>query len=109
LRRTRLLVKYEKAGQDCCIRLNKTNPNTNWSCRKKFLKELVWGILDQVEANASEHIVNVMQGWKGSHNVAVAEVKMDSGEVASRLSKQFASKKKAAHDFGSVYIVNSVK
>jgi hypothetical protein len=43
--------------------------------KKKWLKDIVGGTLDQLVEKASEHIVNVMQGWKGKKNVLVAEVK----------------------------------
>jgi hypothetical protein len=61
--------------------------------RKKWLKELVGAVLDQVEDNSSSHIVNVMQGWKGTNSVPVVIVKMNNGNLALRLRKQFASKK----------------
>ena len=61
--------------------------------RKKWLKDLVGAVLDQVEENSSSHVVNVMQGWKGPNSVPVAEVKMNSSDLALKLRKQFASKK----------------
>jgi hypothetical protein len=36
-----------------------------------------------------------MQGKKNSNNIPLAEVKMDSAELASKIRKQFAAKKKA--------------
>ena len=65
-------------------------------------------MLDQIVEKASEHIVVVMQGWKGKSNVPVAEVKMDNSELASKLRKEFAAKKKAGKDFGRLFMANSV-
>jgi hypothetical protein len=39
----------------------------------------------------------VIQGWKGLNNIPLAEVKMDNN-LAIRLRKQFAMKKKLAMD-----------
>ena len=60
---------------------------------KKWLKDLVGDVLNQVEVGSSNHILNVMQGWKGAHNIQIAEVRMDSGDLASKIRKQFAAKK----------------
>lgn len=66
------------------------------------------GVLNQVEVGSSDHILNVTQGWNGKNNIPLAEVRMDSGDLALKLRKQFAAKKKAGQDFGSTYLVNSV-
>ena len=76
--------------------------------KKKWLKDLVSEILEKIQEKASEHIVSVMQGWKGKNTVPVAEVKMDSSELASKIRKEFAIKKKAGQDFGKVFMANSV-
>jgi hypothetical protein len=49
-----------------------------------------------------------MQRCKGSNNIPLAEVRMNSSELAPRIRKQFAAKKEAGHDFGRVYLANSV-
>ena len=73
------------------------------------MKELVGGVLDQIEAGSSGHVLSVMQGWRGSGGfIPLAEVRMDDVELAGRLRKQFATKKKAGTDFGRTYIANSV-
>ena len=76
--------------------------------KKKWLKGLVGEILNQVEGGSSDHILNVIQGWSGPHSIPLAEVRMDSGDLASRLRKQFAIKKRGGHDFGRAYLANSV-
>ena len=75
--------------------------------RKKWMKDLVGGVLNKVEEGASGRILNVIQGWKGDHNIPLAEVRMDGVELAGRIRKLFAEKK-AGTDFGRVYMANSV-
>jgi hypothetical protein len=41
-------------------------------------------------------------------NLKLAEVWIDSGDLASRLRKQSADKKKGVHDFGGIWLANSV-
>ena len=76
--------------------------------KRKWLRDLVGEVLEQVEASSSQHILVVMQGWKGQNNVPVAEVRMSSVELASKLRKQFAIKKRAGKDFGRIFMANSV-
>ena len=76
--------------------------------KKKWLRDLVGNILNQVETGSSDHMLNLIQGWKGSANIPLAEVRMDSVELAVKIRKQFAAKKKSGHDFGRVYLANSV-
>jgi hypothetical protein len=76
--------------------------------KKKWLKNVVGEVLDQVVEGASGHILNVIQGWNGRTNFPLAEVRMDSGDLATKIRKQFAAKKKGGHDFGKIYMCNSV-
>ncbi len=47
-------------------------------------------------------------GRKNSQDIPLAEVKLDSAELALKIRKQFAEKKKAGQDFGKTFITNSV-
>jgi hypothetical protein len=49
-----------------------------------------------------------MQVWKATTNAQVAEIKMDSWDLASKQRKQLATKQKACNDFGKTYLANSV-
>ena len=75
--------------------------------KKKWIKTIVGEALDQVETGSAEHILGVVQGWNGKNSIPLAEVRMDSEALASRLRKQFAAKKRGSHDFGKLYIANS--
>jgi hypothetical protein len=61
--------------------------------KKKWLRELGRDILNQMEAGSLDHMLNLIQGLKGSNNVPLAEVRMNSGELAFKIRKQFAAKK----------------
>ena len=64
--------------------------------------------MNQIEEGSEEHILNVIQGWKGPHNIPLVEVRMDDAGLASRLRKLFAVKKRGGHEFGKIYVANSV-
>jgi hypothetical protein len=50
-----------------------------------------------------------MHGWQGLNNIPLAEVRIDSSDLATRLRKQFATiKKKSGHDFEKIYLANSI-
>jgi hypothetical protein len=76
--------------------------------KKKWIKDLVGDILNQVEAGSAERMLNVIQGWKGKNIIPLVEVRMENAEVAQKIRKQFAAKKKAGQNFGKVYLSNSV-
>ena len=75
--------------------------------KKKWLRDIVGGVLNQIETGASEHILNVVQGWNGRNSIPLAEVRMDTEVLATSLRKQFAVKKRGGHDLGKVYMANS--
>ena len=53
-------------------------------------------------------MVFVSQGRSSNRDIPLAEVRMSSREIAVRLRKNFAQKKKTGHDFGRTYISNCV-
>ena len=75
--------------------------------KKKWLRDIVGGVLNQIETGASEHILNIVQGWNGRNSIPLAEVRMDSEVLATSLRKKFAEKKRGGHDLGKVYMANS--
>ena len=76
--------------------------------KKAWLKNIVSLVLNQIEPNSGDHIVFVSLGHKNSQDIPLAEVKLDSAELALKIRKQFAEKKKAGQDFGKTFITNSV-
>ena len=51
-------------------------------------------VLNQIETGSSDQILSVIQGWQGSNNIPLAEVRMSSAEVAAKIRRQFAKKKR---------------
>ena len=74
----------------------------------KWLKEMVANVLDSIEPGISGEIIFVTQGRSGNREVPLAEVRMKNKEIALRLRKTYAQKKKAGKDFGRIYISNCV-
>ena len=60
--------------------------------RKNWIKKLVGDVLNQIEAGSSDQILSMTQGWQGSNNIPLAEVRMRSAEVAAKIRRQFATK-----------------
>ena len=89
--------------------LTTTVPTTQgFEEKKKWIRGIVGEVLNKVEEGATNHILSVTQGWKGGNNIPLAEVRMDSVDLALRIRKQFAVKKRGGADFGKVYLANSV-
>ena len=68
--------------------------------KKKWIKNLVGEVLNQIETGSSDQILSVIQGWQGSNNIPLAEVRMSSAEVAAKIRRQFAKKKRKAMTSG---------
>ena len=75
---------------------------------KKWLKDMVTEALEAIETGSSKEIIFISQGRSNNRDVPLAEVRMTSKEVAIRLRKLFAQKKKAGKDFGRIYVSNCV-
>ena len=75
---------------------------------RKWLKNIVSEVLDKIEPGISSEIVFVTQGRSRDREVPLAEVRMKSKEIATRLRKGFANQKKMGKDFGRIYITNCV-
>ena len=87
---------------------NKTPSPTNLEDRKRWIDEMVGGVLNKIEPNSAAHVVFANQGRNKSRDIPLFEIKMDSKEIALKIRKQFAAKKKSGTDFGRLYIANSV-
>jgi hypothetical protein len=68
----------------------------------KWLEEIVLQVLDSMEPRISVEIKFISQGQSGTREVPLVEVRMSSKEIAVRLKKNFAQKKKTGHDFEHV-------
>ena len=73
-----------------------------------WLRNIVSEFLNTIEAGISSEIIFVTNGRRKDKEIPLAEVKLDSRDIALRIRKLFAEKKKAGEDFGKMYITNSV-
>ena len=74
----------------------------------KWLKNLVSEVLNSIEDGIASEIIFVSQGRSNNRDIPLAEVRMSSREIALRLRKTFAQKKKSGQNFGKVYLSNCV-
>ena len=75
---------------------------------RKWVKNIVGEFLNSIEPESAAHIVFANQGNNKSRDIPIAEVKMDSKELALRIRKQFAAKKKLGVNLGKAFVTNSV-
>ena len=87
---------------------NRTTMPTGLEAKKKWVNEMVGGILDSIVPEASKHFLFANQGRSRGRDVTLVEVRMESKEMAFKIRKQFAEKKKAGVDFGRLFLSNSV-
>jgi hypothetical protein len=81
---------------------------SNLEEKKKWQKDIVGKILNQIVPEAAEQITFINMGRKNSNYIPVAEVTMANREIALNVRKQFSVQKRAGKDFGKAYIANSV-
>jgi hypothetical protein len=65
---------------------------------------MIGGILDSIVPEASKNFLFANQGRSRGRDVTLAEVRMESKEMAFKVRKQFAEKKKAGVDFGRLFL-----
>lgn len=75
---------------------------------KKWLKEMVSEALESIEKGTAKDIIFVAQGRSSNKDIPLAEVRLTSRDIALKIRRTFAEKKKAGHDFGRLYIANCV-
>jgi hypothetical protein len=64
--------------------------------------------LNKTEQGVSSDIIFVTQGKSGNRDVLLVEVRLSSKEVAIRIRKTFAQKRKNKKDAGKIFITNCV-
>ena len=87
---------------------NKTPMPQSFQDRKKWVLDMVGEVIERIEKGAKNKIVWANQGRRNEKEIPMAEVKMESREVARRIRLGFAEKKRAGEDFGKLFIANSV-
>ena len=76
--------------------------------KKKWINSMVGEVLDKIVPDASKHIAFTSLGSRNTRIIPVVEVKMDSRDLAVKIRKGFWEKKKSGHDFGRIFVANSV-
>ena len=87
--------------------MSKVPMPVNGEEKKKWLNGIVGEILDRIEPGASQHVIFASLGSRNQRVIPLVEVRLDSRELALKIRKQFATKKREI-DFGRVFIANSV-
>ena len=87
---------------------NKTPRPNNLEDRKRWIDEMIGGALNSIEPHSGKHVVFANQGKNKTKDIPLFEVKMDSKELALKIRRQFAAKKKSGADLGRLYIANCV-
>jgi hypothetical protein len=69
---------------------------------------MVGDVVSRIEQGAEKNFLWINQGRRGEREIPMAEVRMESKEVAHGIRRKFAEKKRAGEDFGKIFIANSV-
>ena len=62
--------------------------------KQKWLKDIVGEILNKIEPGSSSHIIFTSLGSRNQRFIPLVEVKLDSRELAVKIRKQYAQKKR---------------
>jgi hypothetical protein len=76
--------------------------------KKKWHKKIVGEVLDRIVPDSTKHIVFCSLGSRNSRFIPQVEVKLYSRQLALKIRKELSSMKKTEHDFGRIFIANSV-
>ena len=63
---------------------------------KKWLKEMVSEALESIEKGTAKDIIFVAQGRSSNKDITLAEVRLTSRDIALRIRRTFAEKKRLA-------------
>ena len=88
--------------------VNKVPMPQGFQDKKKWVLDMVGDVVNRIEEGAAGKIIWANQGRRNEREIPMAEVKMESKEVARRIRLKFAEKKRAGEDFGKLFIANSV-
>jgi hypothetical protein len=101
-----------KAKEDRIVMTGLTSSNPpprDWAPRKEWLRTLVIDTLKKVLPDFNGKVGFINQGKSNGRDIPMAEVKCESVEVATKIRKSFAEKRKVDPKvFGRLYIANSV-
>jgi hypothetical protein len=68
--------------------------------RKKWMAEMVGQVINKIEQGAGEKIIWINQGSRNAWEIPMAEVKLESKEIAHKIKRKFVERKRAGEDMG---------
>ena len=74
----------------------------------KWMREMVGAILNRIVPDSAEKITFIKMGRNNNREIPLAEVKMESRELAMEIRKKYAAKRRDGEDFGKLFLANSV-
>ena len=72
------------------------------------MRKIIDELLNKIVPGSSEKIVFINQGRNWGRDIPMAEVKLESREIAFKLRNSFVTMKKGGMDFGRTHISNCV-
>ena len=76
--------------------------------KRTWLREMVGGVFNNLMPGAADEILFVDLGRKNSREIPLVEVKMKSKEIAGKIRRQFAARRRAGGNFGKLFLANAV-
>ena len=104
-------VELNKAKEDRIIINGLTNPTpcpVGVEEKKKWMMDMVTPIVDSIVEGSSKEIAFVSLAGTKERDIPLCEVRFKSREMAIKIRREFAAKKKGGTDFGRIAIFNSV-
>ena len=76
--------------------------------KKRWMAEMVGKVINKIEQGAAEKIIWINQGRKNAKEIPMAEVRLESKEIARIIRRKFAERKRGGEDMGRLFVANSV-
>ena len=87
---------------------NSTVMPQGFADKKKWMADMVGRVINKIEQGVADKIIWINQGRSNARDIPMAEVKLESRELAHRIRRKFAEKKRAGEDMERLFVANSV-
>ena len=87
---------------------SKSPPPNSFEEKKKWLSDIITGLLNKLDPDLAKNVVFINQGKKVGIEIPMVEVRMTSRELAKKARMSFVAKIKKGEDFGRIHMANSV-
>jgi hypothetical protein len=104
-------VEQNKAREDRIVINGLTNPvpcPTGYEDKEKWLKDMVAPLVDSIVPESSKEIAFINLAGNKERDIPLCEVKFKNRDIAIKIRREFAAKKKGGKDFGRLAVFNSV-